>query len=493
MGNLGTRIADPRWAQRIVVLACAIYAASFFVFYPQVVTNDDESMYRRQAALILRGTSTILQTDPLSGKEIVHHPSTYPAGTALAMAPLVALGGWRAGYLVPCLGLMTAVLVLGQWLREQGRSPLFALLLLGYPPALVMGRVAMSDVPSTGIVTLGLWLFFRGLDRGWRPWLGSGFAAGLSMLFRDSNPILFTPFFVGAVLRRDRHWWALLVGGLLGLSARVAAAWFFFGDPLYGRSKYHLALGTLHERLPIYLLATLVFVPGGLVLALCARGRRWLELRIAVASFFTAYLIQTYYTFSTSFLKNTIITPRYLLPLVPLLAWGSSESMPRLWGDLKARVGPARRAALERWQPRVIALWAAGVVTAALLVHPLFWRWSQTQARIRDAIREVVDPQAVIVTNYMASRKFFDELEFRYRPVDTADIRAEQASELAQRYGQIQLVLVDRSDSEYWRELGRYNADFVAAVTPEPRLLIDEQMSPTDRLRIWRVQAEPLE
>ena len=36
-----------------MLAVCLIYAFSFFVFYPRVVTNDDESMYRRQTALML--------------------------------------------------------------------------------------------------------------------------------------------------------------------------------------------------------------------------------------------------------------------------------------------------------------------------------------------------------------------------------------------------------------------------------------------------------
>jgi hypothetical protein len=89
-------------------------------------------------------------------------------------------------------------------------------------------------------------------------------------------------------------------------------------------------LGNEGERLPVYLLAMLVFVPGGLVLGMLYRGRRWPERSIIVAGFFGAYLMQKYYTFATSTVKRMIITPHDLLPLVPVLAFGMAESLPRL-------------------------------------------------------------------------------------------------------------------------------------------------------------------
>ncbi len=71
----------------------------------------------------------------------------------------------------------------------------------------------------------------------------------------------------------------------------------------------------------------LVFMPGGLVLGMLYRGRRWPELFIIVAGFFGAYLVQKYYTFATSTVKRMIITPH---DLVPVLAFGMAESLPRL-------------------------------------------------------------------------------------------------------------------------------------------------------------------
>lgn len=488
--GLGESPPDDRFTFRIVLAACLLYALGFVAFYPNAITNDDESGYVRQTALVLQGTASVPKLNALTGETEDFVASRYPYGTALSMAIPVAIAGWRAGYVVQCLSLLAGVLLLAHWLRQEGRSPLFALLLLSYPPNLVMGRVAMSDVPSLFLVILGLWLFWRGSGRKWTWWLASGFVAGASMLFRESNPIPFAPFFAGAVLRRERNVWALVAGGFAGLGLRVAANLFFFGEPMHYRSPYVLALGTLSDRLPVYAVALLIFVPGGLVLALLYRGKRWPELCIAVLAFVTAYLIQTYYTYTTSTLKNLVVTPRYVIPIVPVIVFGMAESIPRLWRRLLDAAASARRDRLRSAARSAIAAWVAGVLLISFTVHPIFASWSAKQGEIRDAILATIDPDAVIVTNFMATRKFLPELRLKYRPVNRAGLDVETANSLVNRYGETYLVFLDRSDSPHWIRDAEVNAQFIRETRPAPELLYDRQVTSTDHLRIWRARLE---
>ena len=150
-------------------------------------------------------------------------------------APFVAAFGWQGAFAVPCLCLLAMVVLTGRWIASEGRSPVFALLLLGFPAVLVLGRVAMSDVPSGALVTLGMYLFWRGLDRGYGWWMAAGFVAGASWVFRASNPALFLPLFVGAVLRREKKAWALVVGGLVGLTVRLSSHQLFFASAVHCR------------------------------------------------------------------------------------------------------------------------------------------------------------------------------------------------------------------------------------------------------------------
>lgn len=479
-----------RRAWRVLLVACLLYVVGFLAFYPTAITNDDESMYVRQTLLVLEGTSVIPKVNPLTGAIAYYRPSTYPYGTALSMAPAVALFGWRGAYLVPCLALVGGVLLLGRWLEQEGRSPLFALLMLGYAPALVMGRVAMSDVPSLFFVTLGLWFFWRGIERGWVWWLASGVVAGGSMLFRESNPIPFAPFFAGALLRRERNVWALVVGGVCGLALRVGANALFIGEPFFYRSPYILELGGLVGRLPIYALALLVFVPGGFVFALLYRGRRWPELCVAVAGFVTAYLIQTYYTFATSLLKNMIITPRYVIPIIPVVVFGMAESMPRLWQGWLAALSGARGSRLRAAGGVVVALWIAGVGLGSFAVHPALAWWGGKQADIRDAVAARIDLEAVVLSNLTATRKFVPDMEMKFAPVNIEGLDSATGSWLVRRWGEVYCVVLDRSDSPFWREEARRAEHFISGLQPEPELIFDQHFTATDRLRIWRVSRE---
>ena len=128
-------------------------------------------------------------------------------GMVALMAPFVAAFGWWGAFLPSALSLLLAVLVTARWLSDERRSPIFALVLLGFPAMLVTGRMAISDATRTLVAALGLWLFFRGLDRNRRDyWLASGLIAGAAISLRESAVLPFAPLFAGTVLRRDRGW-----------------------------------------------------------------------------------------------------------------------------------------------------------------------------------------------------------------------------------------------------------------------------------------------
>jgi len=487
--NLGLRAAgDSSVARRVVLGICAIYAIFFLLFYPRTILIEDEVHYTIQARMIAKGQTEIVGMNPYDGNVVTYAPD-YPLGTALIMAPFIAIGGESAGHLAALFSLILAVLVLARWLEVSGRSPLFALLVLGYPPVLVLGRSLMSDVPSLAIVTLGLFCFWRGIERGWGWWLASGFLAGASFSFRETNAIVFAPFFAGALLRRDRHTWALVVGGITGLGIRVASD-LTIHDVLYlSRENYHAEIETLYKRLPVYALALFVFVPCGLVLGLLYRGRRWPELCTAITLFVAVYLIQRHYSYATSPLKRSILAPRYLIPIVPVIAFAMAESVPRLWKRLLARSSETNRLRLATWAPRVVGAWVGGIALATLAVHPALAWWAGTQAGIHDTVKEYAGRDTVLVTNYTATRKFIDGLDRKYIPIPTTARIPEDIEMLIARHGEITIIFLARSDSPYWRANAGRTAALIAAIRGEKDLLVDRRMSPTDHLQIWRVRS----
>jgi 4-amino-4-deoxy-L-arabinose transferase-like glycosyltransferase len=480
---------DSRLAAAIVWAVLGLYALGYAAFYPRVFTNNDEGRYAAETRAFLdTGSIYVPKLHPLTGEIEKIVPGDYPFGMIALMAPFVKAFGERGAFLPSFLCLLIAVLVTARWLRDEGRSPLFALIPLAFPAAIVAGRLAMSDTARMAAAALGLWLFFRGLDRA-RPaaWLASGLVAGATLSLRESAVLPFIPLFAGAALRWDRGWGWLLLGGLLGTGLHLAGNQLLFGDAFFVRGQARLYPFDIDvwSRLWLYLVGLLVFVPGGLVLGLLYRGRRRAEIVGTIALFFSFYLFQSYGMTESGPLKRVVIALRYFLPLLPVLAFAMAESLPRWLERLAWRSHGTL--SFERYAGAMAALWIAGVALGAVTVHPAFARWSASQAEIRDAIQRSVPRDAVMIGNGAAIRKFIDEYSRDYVTLVRRELAPEQARQLLERHGEFHVVFLDRSDSDYWRADAAHNAEFVAALPSDPTLLVDIQPTRTDRLRIWRV------
>lgn len=483
--------SSPRNAWRILTGVLVLYALSFALYYPFVITVRDEGTYVRQARLLLQGTAVIEATDPFSGEVFEAETIQYPVGTALLMLPFVAVAGWRGAFASSLLCFVAGVWLTALWLRREGRSPLFTLLLPGFPAALVMGRIGMSAAPSLLVAALGLWLFWRGLDEEAarpRAWLACGFAAGASLLLREANVLLFAPLFAGSVIRRDRHAWALVVGGLLGVGARLLSGQLVYGDPFFYKPVEPFGLEYVLENLPLQALALLVFVPGGLVAGLAYRGRRSPELVTTVAIFSVFYLVYSYSGATSTWPKRIVLFHRFFIPLLPILAFAAAEVVPRAWRRFLDGADPDARLALRRLAGVAIAVWIAGVAVASAAVHPVFHTWSRTQAQIRDEIFQHTGEDSVLITNWPATGKFIDLLYGVRLPLDRDTVGPQHVAHLLQRHGELFVVFLDRSDSPAWREDARRNSAFVRTLPRSREILYDRQVTATDRLRIWRVE-----
>ena len=320
-------------------------------YYGKPITVVDELSYVRQARAFAAGRTTITVTDPNTGREREQCPSVYAPGTSAIMAPFVRIFGWQGAYLVPLLMLAVAVVTMAVWLAEEGRSPLWALLMLAHPAVLVLSFHAMCDVPSMAVVTIALLMFWRGAGRHWGYWLAAGFLASASCLIRETNAILYVPFFCGALIRRERHVWALVLGGLLGMGFVAMCTYLVYGQVLRRSGEFnHFSLGNIPGNIPLYLVATMVSVPAGLVAAFCYRGPRAPELRLAVVVFVGFML--TWVSGVEGGLVNQLIlhAPRFTMSLLPVFVWAWAEVGPRWWGAFVSRRAP-RSAANGRAAP----------------------------------------------------------------------------------------------------------------------------------------------
>jgi hypothetical protein len=464
------------------------YWLGLALFPPVALGINDEVFYVHQAEAFARGRTAETVRDPLSGQPRRVAPRTYPVGTSLLQAPFVRLGGWRAAPLASAGALTVAVLVLARWIALGGGEPLAALLFLGFPPTLVLGRTAMSDVPGALVVTLGLWFFWRaqespprgdGLSVEQRQRFGfaAGLCAGLSLLFRETNALLFAPLFGGVLLRRQAGIGALLIGGLTGLAVRLLSAYVVYGDPLFVRDHNPMSLAAVATSAPLYVFALVVLIPGGLPAALAYRGPRRAEIVLTTLFYVAFFLAYSFSGTESGGLKRLVVGPRFFIPLTPVLAFAAARTLP-VW---LARTGA--------WGRTAVAVYTAGVVVAAFAVHVVYGRWSQSQAGMARAVHQFTQPDEIVVTNLLSTGKLFPEPESERLRTDLQQMRAEDVSALAVRGRVVALAVLDRVDTPFFAQRTAENRRFVERVAALCRLTLrhDSRATGGERLRIWGV------
>jgi hypothetical protein len=480
----------------IVWCVVLLYALGFLCFYPQAITNFDEVSYLRQAVSFASGSATVDTVDPFTGQHQRVHPSDYPAGTSTLMVPFVWLAGWRGTFLLGLLALSAATLFTARWISESGGSPLYALAVLGYLPALVMARTGMSDLPSACLVAGGLWLFWTDDQR--TPWrrLAAGFLAGASICLRETNPLLFAIFFAGALVRRERHMIPLILGGVLGVACRPMSSVLVYGTPFFVKDYFYGFSGLYApESLVMYLTALLVLVPGGLIFVLFYRGKRWIELVSTVVIYVGLFIDYNYNALSSGGLKQWMLSLRFLIPLLPVVAFAMAHTSTRWYQAIARSLRPEGRIKLQRLARGAVAVWVSGSVLVGFFVN---WRsqlWSKLHEDVVNALYANTDPAQPIMADQPATVKFLNELHGQRMLVDldlgdeTNEVRRYQLMRLLERNKSVQIVLFGRDDSEYWLSKSKDDQLFIDAISQRlhATLKLQQRFAGLGVLRIWNV------
>jgi hypothetical protein len=472
---------------RPILIVLTAYVLGFVLFWPNVTLVTDESQYVRAAWSLAHGAAHGTAIDGVTGAAVRVDPSPYLPGTSLLQAPLVAAFGASGARLLSLACYVATGLLLARWLRRQGRSPSFALLFLGYPPALVFGRVAMSDVPSALLVCGAQMMIFESAPSEGRAasargsWV-AGFLAGVSILFRDANAVLVAPLIVGAIVRREGRSVPLVIGGLMGSGLRPLASAAIQGDAFYVTPHRGWSLALALSHLPLDLFALLVMAPLGLVAALAYRGPRRPELLATVLGTFLFFAAFGYAGEESGPLQQLILGTRYFIPLLPILSIALAESAPRVWrlrgepgGDVLAR--------------RLGAGWTALVAALALSIHPVLDRFGRARREISDALANVTTGEGALVLDPVELDKYLVPWRDARRPVAMERLRPEDLPPLVSRDGVAFVALLDRRDSAFHMERGQaaeaWRASAAARCALEP---VHDAVHGGMRLRVFRVR-----
>jgi hypothetical protein len=456
------------------------YIAGYLLWPPHALSVSDEGSYLSQALLFSQGEKWIYSVDPLTGGLQPLLPSTYPVGTSLLQTPWVAVLGWQYGALVSALSLCGSVLLLARWLEQAQLPPLFALLLVSYPAGLVLGRIGMSDAPSLFVCTAGLVLFFRASRA---AWLGSGFLAGVSLLFRDTNPLVFAPLFLGCLLRRDPRAGYLAAGGILGSVLRPASNAWLSHNPFLVHSEYTWVPELFPRNAALYLASLVILVSGGLFAVATHRGPWRREIQITVVLFVVIYSLYGYAGWQSSWAKQLVLGPRYLLPVLPWVIY----CLARRWSEW-SRATPA----LEKWRNALMAGFAAACGILAISVHPAFDRWLRSPAEVVARIHSQIAAGATLLVDAGGVGKYVspaygDGMIFGLEQIAPHRLRIA----LGRSPRGLWIVIVERSESGYWESHNKQLRAYVDAVKSHCSLDQREDFHARDgsRLRMWKVES----
>ena len=433
---------------RSVYVALAAYAIGFALWVPRVITVVDEDRYVSQAVAFAQGGRTIPDAGIILPAVSTPTISNYPPGTSLLQAPFVWALGWRGAIVVSVLSLFAFTLVTARWLRDYGREPAFALLIPGFFAALLFGRIGMSDVPSGALVALACWLLWRAEGRGWGASFAAGLAAGATLLFREPLVVLLSPLLLGALVRRNAVAPALIAGGLVAIGVRLALAAALFGDPFFVRDAgIGFSPASLAHTVPMYGFILLVMFPGGAVLPFLYRGTRRAEVVTAIAAYVGLFLLYDYDAVrSQGLLKGALLAARFMIPALPLLVWMAADVWPRVRFPLARRMVP---------------LAAAGVALMAFAVHPLARRQEGDALAIVRGAFDNTSTGAPVITNSDATLKYLSPAYGPRRLILRQGIAPDTVPALLARHGALDLVLLDRTDSEMFRADAAANAEFL--------------------------------
>lgn len=306
-------------SRRLPLLIVLVYLLGVWWFPPQALQISDEVEYFEQALAFSQGQTQLTTIDAVTGQAARYRPSDYPPGTSLLLAIFIFLFGHGGAFAVPILCLLGSYLLLDRLLRQLSAAPVFALLVFLYPPSAILARHLMSDLPSLLVVSAGVFCFFQ-QDRPLRSLL-LGFLAGLSILFRETNLLLFLPLLLVKVQGHPTAGRALLgLGLLLGIGLRLWLSEQLFQDPFFVKDPgigFH-PLYVLRNA-PLYLAALLLFVPLGLWTVVRYTGPFRQMLQWTVLLFVLFYLFYGYNGCLNSGIKCLILGPRFFIPLLPFL------------------------------------------------------------------------------------------------------------------------------------------------------------------------------
>ena len=386
----------------LIGLSIALWLVVMAWEWPVALSFGDEVGYVGQARLFLQGQIKPTISSPgiwhttASGGLVAKYPLFHPD----LLAPFIALSP-RSAFLV---GIVTAVLLAvmaGRILREWGKDPMWAVLVLAQPAITLVARTLMADLLLSAFL-LGAYCAIRKNRFG--PTI---LLIAATLVAKPTGPVL-AVLLIGGELSKDwrplrardpvamRKVLACGVGMAVGMAIIVGTNLIANGSPWYG---YHERLG------PPNFMATFLFTSGAahakslaLVPPLLFVGawpfwvRRDYGPLAVMAGLIGLMAIYYFVDWGRSSVDSLVLSQRLILPAIVFLMIGYAALLSDLCLHLEARWGP----------------WVGSTTLAGLLILPglagyaISSRHRRWQEPMRQALASVSEVAASLGTNRIA-------------------------------------------------------------------------------------------
>lgn len=417
--SLGARgVADAEAAQQtrsgravtgVLVAAALGYALLYLAFWPPIFSTIDESSYLGMAYVLRQGTiypdeaGVFVATAFPAGEHIV---SKYPLGMPALLA-LTSFFGWPFALGTNLLVHLLTFFIVARLLHRVGASPLFALLFLFHPTAIIYSRTVMADSASGLLLALSFYCFLN------RRYAWVGILVGVSVLLRTAN-VFALPVFALAVLLRPAP---PLPDGLAdtgeesSLRGRLTAAILMSlaSLPFLGLAAYYMVVVTkglmaantgsfgaqyFPQMFPFYVLTLMLLWPGMLLAPLIYRGPGRLIIAGISYGFILLYSFWYYRDQGGSTAESLIVGQRYFLAVLPLLIVAYGKALQQILG--------------QRLSPRVVTAVAAAALplflVATFAINRKHSGFLAEQARVRDVLVAATAPEDIVYAGMQAAK-----------------------------------------------------------------------------------------
>jgi hypothetical protein len=347
----------------------ALWVALMLLTWPRALSFGDEVGYVGRAKLLLAGHLDYVPGSPGVWVSTPHGTlSQYPLLPSLLILPFVAV--WpRASFAVAMLAAVVLAATARAILKSWGRSPLWALLVLGHPAVVILARTDMADLPQATMTVAAWWALRRGRAFATVAWLALLMSIKVTGVVLAAGVVASEAAASARALRaRDPATWRRLgwgaAGGVAGGALLLALNHLSSGrfGFVYDHSNLSTPVSFWYTYVPAHgpmHLATLLLDPPLLFLGAWAYWKRR-ELGPVLLSAGYVALMSAYFFIDTGVnaAETLVLSTRLILPAVAFLLIGYGAWLDDLLGRARRRADatPADAVATPAIAPRAVAV-----------------------------------------------------------------------------------------------------------------------------------------